>query len=66
MSRSEYYAADANGRKADVVFELSPVDYDGQQKLVHHAADGDVEYRVLRDYRLDSNTVQLTCSRITE
>ena len=66
VSRSEYYVADANGRRADAMFELSPVDYDGHQKLVHHAASGDVEYRVLREYRRDSNTVELTCSRMTE
>ena len=29
--RSEFYAADANGRTVDAVFEVSPIDYAGHQ-----------------------------------
>lgn len=36
--RSEFYAADANGRQVDAVFEASPIDYDGHQQLIHHTA----------------------------
>lgn len=65
--RSEFYDAEADGRRADATFEVSPIDYDGQQKLVHHSAAGDVEYRVLRDFKLKSkaDAVELTCSRIS-
>lgn len=63
--RSEFYAADANGRKADAVFDVSPIDYDGHQQLVHHTAAGDVEYRIVRDYKTGFDSVELTCSRIT-
>lgn len=66
--RDEFYKADANGRKADAVFDVSPIDFDGHQTLVHHAPNGDVEYRIVRGFRpttrLDS--VELTCSRISE
>ena len=64
--RSEFYAADANGRQLDAVFEVSPIDYAGQQQLVHHAAGGDVEYRIVRDYKTGQDTVELVCTRVTE
>lgn len=68
VARSEFYQADANGREVNATFEVSPIDYDGQQKLVHHATDGDVEYRIVRDFKLPNkpDAVELTCSRITE
>lgn len=67
VTRGEFYEADANGRKVDAVFEVSPIDYDGHQKLTHHAPDGDVEYRIVRDFKPEnkSDTVELSCSRIT-
>ena len=64
--RSEFYAADANGRQVDAAFEVSPIDFDGHQKLIHHAAGGDVEYRVVRDYKTGQDAVELVCTRITE
>ena len=64
--RREIYAADANGRQVDAVFEVSPIDFDGHQKLIHHAAGGDVEYRVVRDYKTGQDAVELVCTRITE
>jgi hypothetical protein len=64
--RSEFYAADANGRTIDAVFEVSPIDFDGHQKLVHHASGGDVEYQVVRDYKTEQDTVEIVCSRVTE
>ena len=62
--RSEFYAADANGREVNAVFGVSPIDYDAHQKLVHHAPGGDVEYRIVRDYKAGFDSVELTCSRI--
>ncbi len=64
--RSEFYAADANGRAVNATFEVSPIDFNGQQKLIHHSADGDVEYRVVRDFKTGPDKVELTCTRITE
>jgi len=64
--RSEFYAADANGRAVNAAFNVSPIDYDEQQKLIHHAADGDEVYRIVRDFKTGPDTVELTCSRITE
>ena len=68
VARSEFYRADANGREVNAVFEVSPIDYDGQQKLVHHTVDGDEAYRIVRDFKLPNkpDAVELTCSRITE
>ena len=64
--RSEFYAADANGRAVNATFEVSPIDYSGQQKLIHHTPDGDVEYRVVRDFKMGPDKVELTCTRISE
>ncbi len=64
--RSEFYAADANGRAVNATFEVSPIDYNGQQQLIHHALDGDVEYRIIRDFKTGQDKIELTCSRITE
>lgn len=64
--RSEFYAADANGRQVDAVFEVSPIDYDGHQRLTYHATGGDVEYRVVRDYKTGQDAIELVCTRITE
>lgn len=64
--RSEFYAADANGREVNATFEVSPIDYDGQQRLIHHAPDGDAEYRIVRDFKTGPDAIELTCSRITE
>ena len=64
--RREFYAADANGRSVDAVFEVSPIDYDGHQRLIHHAASGDVEYKIVRDYKTGQDAIELVCTRITE
>ena len=64
--RSEFYAADANGRQVDAVFEASPIDYDGHQRLIHHTAGGDVEYKIVRDYQTGQDAIELVCTRITE
>ena len=64
--RREFYAADANGRQVDAVFEVSPIDFDGHQKLIHHAVGGDVEYKIVRDYKTGQDAVELVCTRITE
>ena len=64
--RNEFYAADANGHSVDAVFEVSPIDYDGHQGLIHHAAGGDVEYKIVRDYKTGQDAVELVCSRIME
>lgn len=64
--RSEFYAADANGRQVDAVFEVSPIDFDGHQRLIHHDAGGDVEYRVVRDYKTGQDAVELVCTWIAE
>ena len=64
--RSEFYAADANGRSVDAVFEVSPIDFDAHQRLIHHAAGGEVEYKIVRDYKTGQDTVELVCTRITE
>lgn len=66
VARSEFYGADAAGRVIDAVFEVSPIDYVGQEQLVHHTADGDIEYQIVRDYKLSNrrDSIELSCSRI--
>lgn len=64
VGQSEYYKADANGKKADAVFDVSPIDYNEQEKLIHHSADGDIEYDIIRAYSPEPGKMLLTCSRI--
>lgn len=67
VTYGEFYAADADGRKVDAVFDVSPIDYDEQEKLIHHTDDGDVEYSIVRAFDgKQPNTVLLTCTRIGE
>lgn len=74
-NRSEFYAAMEIGRRIDAVFEVSPIDFQKQQVLVH----GDDVYNIVRSYQIPSgdksdarqgysgaakpDTVQLSCER---
>lgn len=60
-TRSEYYAAMSAGMRVDAVFEVSPIDYAGQQRLIHGAE----VYDVKRAYQTSNDAVELTCSRVT-
>ena len=59
--RREFYAAAAVGLRPEATFEVSCLDYHGQDQLIDE--DGS-KYRVIRSYKPDrSETVTLTCER---
>lgn len=71
-NRIEFYLAMEAGKRVDAIFEVSPLDYIGQQVLIH----GSETYEILRSYSAPSgterqgnsgaakpDTVQLTCVR---
>jgi hypothetical protein len=76
-NRSEYYAALDAGHTIDAIFEVSPLDFSGQQRLIH----GSDVYDIVRSYQLSNpsggstrqgysgvdkiDTVQLSCTRRT-
>lgn len=57
VSRSEWYAAQAQNIQADIVFVLTvDADYNGEKELIFH----DQKYRVIRTYMSDDG-IELTC-----
>lgn len=59
VTRAEYYQATQSGVKADIVFTVNAIDYDGQSVVVCD----DVEYDVIRTYQSELDHIDLTCSR---
>ncbi len=55
---SEYYKADANGKKITAVFEVHTEDYEGEMLLEYHGQLFDVE----RSYETKPSTVELSCT----
>ena len=58
VTRSEFYAANANGINISVVFTVHDEDYKGQTDVVH---DGK-SYQVIRAYQKGYGTIELMCS----
>ena len=60
-TRTEVYAAAAVGLKPEATFEVSSIDYHGQDQLID---EDDIKYRVIRSFQRDrSDTVSLTVER---
>lgn len=58
VGMSEYYKADANGKKITAVFEVHTEDYEGEMLLEYHGQLFDVE----RSYETKPSTVELSCT----
>lgn len=58
-TRSEFYAAEAIGRKIDEVFEVNSLDYHGE---IYILFEGDL-YDVVRSYPVGADRVSLSCER---
>jgi SPP1 family predicted phage head-tail adaptor len=58
VKRSEFYAADSNGRELSITFEVHAEDYDGQKNILYNGK----EYDVVRDYQIGLGIVELNCS----
>lgn len=57
VTRSEFYAAAAAGKKPAAVFVVSEADYMNEALLIY---DGK-RYRVLKSYPLPNRKIELTC-----
>ena len=59
VKRTEYYAANAAGSRADVTFVVNADDYSGQMRVEH----GSEKYEVTRAYQAGLGRVELTCAK---
>lgn len=59
VGRTEYYAAQHSGMKADVIFRLRVIDYDGETIVRYDKK----EYDVVRTYETSTDFIELTCTR---
>ncbi|CAM3743983.1 phage head closure protein [Cohnella lubricantis] len=62
VKRSEFYAANQSGMRADVVFEIHAIEYE-DEKLLEHAGK---RYEVIRTYSSEPEYIELTCSDISQ
>jgi SPP1 family predicted phage head-tail adaptor len=59
VKRQEYYASQAAGIKADVVFVVNADDYTDQMTVLY----GATVYKVTRAYQIGRGRVELTCAK---
>lgn len=57
VTRSEWYAANQSGRRADIVFVINADEYDNQTEALY----GSTTYNIIRSYRIGLDRVELTC-----
>jgi SPP1 family predicted phage head-tail adaptor len=58
VTRSEFYASNANGIDLKYVFEIRSEDYNDQKYIIHDTK----HYEVIRAYQKGEGTVELACS----
>ena len=68
ITRSEFYAAQTAGIKAEIAFTVKAIDYEDQQKIVYNrkgtgnSADDEI-YDVIRTYQKDPDNIEIVCKR---
>lgn len=69
--RSEFYAALANGHKVTNVLSVDLDDYksgiindDGKKRFPNIVIYDDIKYSILRTYKTDSQTIELTLTEV--
>ena len=60
VRQSEFYQAQANGLKAEVMFEIRAIDYSEEESLIFDNKD----YKVIRTYSKNGETIELVCTRL--
>ncbi|MDD3921601.1 MAG: head-tail adaptor protein [Eubacteriales bacterium] len=68
VTRSEFYAAQTAGIKAEIAFTVKAADYDDQQKIVYNCkgtgeSEDDEVYDVIRTYQKDPDNIEIVCKR---
>ena len=59
VRQSEYYAADAQGKRLDMVLSINADDWNGATEVEYNS----VVYNIERAYQVGLGRVELTCSR---
>ncbi len=68
VTRSEFYAAQTAGIRAEIAFTVKVADYDDQQKIAYNrkgtgnSADNEI-YDVIRTYQKDPDNIEIVCKR---
>lgn len=62
VSYNEFYQAEANGFKAEIIFELYAFEYNGEEIIEYNGID----YEVLRTFQKTKDRLELTCKRREE
>ena len=68
VKRSEFYAAQTAGIKAEIAFTVKAEDYEDQQKIAYNrkgtgnSADDEI-YNVIRTYQKDPDNIEIVCKR---
>lgn len=60
VRQSEFYAADAAGKRVDIVFVINADEWLGETELEHEG----LIYTVARSYQVGLGRVELTCARM--
>lgn len=60
VRQSEHYQALAAGMKAELMFEIRTIEYDGERKLKY----GETIYDIPRTYERDGEIIELICAVI--
>lgn len=58
VRQSEFYQAAQAGLRPELMFEVRSVEYQGEPKLRYDSRD----YRIIRTYEKDSETIELICA----
>jgi SPP1 family predicted phage head-tail adaptor len=58
VRQSEFYQAAQAGLRPELMFEVRSVEYQGEPKLRY----GGKDYRIIRTYEKDSETIELICA----
>ncbi|MFR2777139.1 MAG: phage head closure protein [Intestinibacter bartlettii] len=60
ISRTEFYQAAQSGMKPGAAFIIYLFEYDNQDTVIYN----DVEYKVIKTYKINENDIELTCERV--
>ncbi|MEG2246426.1 MAG: phage head closure protein [Peptostreptococcaceae bacterium] len=57
---SEFYQAQSQGFKVDVMFNIKPYEYDDEEYLIFEK----LKYKIERLYEKDSENLEIVCSKV--
>lgn len=60
VGRSEFYSAAVHGMRPEITFVVNMYDYEGETLVEYQQG----KYKVIREYRVNMEEVELTCERV--